>query len=543
MGLPFKKLLRGAAAADGGVSWLLRDDFTDALTAGNVHGTPAVPGPGTRVVVDTGNTLSLSGGYLTTARTANYDPGLYLDGLTRVAGRLMVAHIQVSNVSNRFQAGWTVNQAGQSIPEFIRSVANSLRVFNADLGTSLIVAGRDYYIAIVLRSTGAYYFIKEANVWPTWTLLYITNADSTATLYVMEGVHNLWGAGNNIFDFLRVPDEIWLPTQTAYDTFTRANGAMGSSEATGPESQSLTARAWTGATFTIDTNKAINIPSQGAEIMSDPGLEGVYVVGLAPDFGSMQDGVGSEENVIVHGGGKAQKAVWTLGTSILSHTNAASSEWWIYTGWVQNSAGMWINLLDGVHRLNLDASGSYAQFVMTGRRGNWMPTYNTDQANTYYVDDISLKQLTLSELFSSMETSQANVVIDVDLVLTKGTNAGLVLRLDSAATPANFILAYHDGTNIHLEKCVAGTYTSLINIACTYSANATMKVILDGSKVTIFYNNYKYGTTQTISDVGILSNTIHGLFSTYPSNTMDNFIVANRNSDEDYIALDRYIGE
>lgn len=43
----------------GGKPYLLRDEFTDTLAAGSVDGTPAVPGPGTRSVTDTGNNISV----------------------------------------------------------------------------------------------------------------------------------------------------------------------------------------------------------------------------------------------------------------------------------------------------------------------------------------------------------------------------------------------------------------------------------------------------------------------------------------------------
>ncbi len=130
------------------------------------------------------------------------------------------------------------------------------------------------------------------------------------------------------------------------------------------------------------------------------------------------------------------------------------------------------------------------------------------------------------------------MVADVDLVITALTQAGLVLCLDDAATPANFLIAYHDGTKAHLEKCVAGTYTSLISAAAAYSANATLRVIKDGTSVDLFYNEVKVGTTQTVSDAGIKDNTIHGLFSTYPGNTLDNFMLFPRK--EGYSILDKW---
>jgi len=81
-----------------------------------------------------------------------------------------------------------------------------------------------------------------------------------------------------------------------------------------------------------------------------------------------------------------------------------------------------------------------------------------------------------------------------------------------------------------LEKNVAGTYTTVQSTAVTYSAGATLRVIKDGTKYRVYYNNALVGTEQTISDAGIISNTKHGLFSTYSGNTFDNFTLWPRGS-------------
>ena len=47
-------------------AYLLRDEFTTDLTAGNIDETLCEPGPGTRKVVDTNNYLALSSGVVTT---------------------------------------------------------------------------------------------------------------------------------------------------------------------------------------------------------------------------------------------------------------------------------------------------------------------------------------------------------------------------------------------------------------------------------------------------------------------------------------------
>ena len=50
----------------------------------------------------------------------------------------------------------------------------------------------------------------------------------------------------------------------AYDTFTRGNGAIGSTETTGPSSEACTSYAWTGGA--ISGNKNLITPSEGATL-------------------------------------------------------------------------------------------------------------------------------------------------------------------------------------------------------------------------------------------------------------------------------------
>jgi hypothetical protein len=110
-------------------------------------------------------------------------------------------------------------------------------------------------------------------------------------------------------------------------------------------------------------------------------------------------------------------------------------------------------------------------------------------------------------------------------VIVRGTRAGVVCNLDSASSPANFVLASHSGTNAILEKCVAGTYTTLISITATYVAGAFVEVrrIAGTNTWQLWYNGVQRGTDQTISDAGIVSNTLHGYFNSYAGNEVSGF--------------------
>lgn len=225
----------------GGISYLLNDSFEDDKAAGSLIGTPATPGPGTRAGVDAGNKMSTSGGKLLTQRTANYDPKLALDLVTREAGRFMVGHVKLGNTGNRFQVGWAGGAgAGQAL-EFIRSIGAALRVINSP-NLETVTNGVDYYLVIVLKAVGAYFFWKVIDSAPVWKLIWMSTANSTGSMMPIEGVHNAWGAGDNEHELLRVPEGLWLPTPLIYDTFTDSNGTSldaHDSNTSGPDNQDI----------------------------------------------------------------------------------------------------------------------------------------------------------------------------------------------------------------------------------------------------------------------------------------------------------------
>ena len=234
-------------------------------------------------------------------------------------------------------------------------------------------------------------------------------------------------------------------------------------------------------------------------------------------------------------------AVNAEGTSYLRNISTVSVNTW-YSGTVDATR------TSGVLRMYVDDAGNMyslystsGSFVFTGRSKASSPGRpSAVGANTFNgtVDNLVLKPLTLSSLFSSVSTSDADVIADANVTLTAGTQAGLVLNLDSTASPANFLIGYLDGTNFKLDKCVGGTYTNLITVATSGVASKLIQVITYHSgtylKVRCYVDNVMKGGEQTVADAGIVSNTKHGCFSTYASNTFDNFVIFARGTDGEY---------
>lgn len=535
-------------------SYTLNDQFTTDRAAGAVNGSSAEPTGGTRTVVDTENKLSISSSQLSFAgqtTPAWGDQNLVYPSVTRTAGKLLYAEVTPANNNSYGFVGLsntaTPNQTASGI-QIDGSIyfGDTGQLWGTMLSSTVTptiasYTATAYKTAIVMRSTGMYYFIK-GGAFTNWTMLYQTSAGSAATLYPVLMNYSLTNTADNI----RIPTSTWLPTPLAYDTFTRTDGAIGSSETTGPDSQTTPSLAWTGGA--ISTNKNVITPTEESELLPDPGLEGTYSSGLNVN---LQQYVGTPaESADSHGGSKAQQFTpSSIYNGVYANQTTTVGTWYLGSMWGKKTT------TGGNPYMRIETSGGgtiYKQtsiptsytHILTAFRALSTTTqlrtteYHASVMDTVVIDDLSIKPLTLSSLFSSVSTSDTDVIADANVTLTSGTQAGLVTNLDSTSTPANFLIAYHDGTNVKLDKNVGGTYTNLISAAATYSAGATLRVITytsSGSlKVRVYYNNAMVGTEQTVSDAGIISNTKHGLFSTYSGNSFDNFTLWARGTGAEY---------
>jgi hypothetical protein len=172
------------------------------------------------------------------------------------------------------------------------------------------------------------------------------------------------------------------------------------------------------------------------------------------------------------------------------------------------------------------AAGTYLQTIRSGA-GNTIFYVGTYDTLTTDIDNISCKLLALSSLLSTRAYASADCDLSAAVTRTAGTQAGLVARLDNPANPQNFILCYLDGAgNVKVDKCVGGTYTAVITGAVTYVAGQVLRLACSGNDVSVYYNGTQVGSTTAVADAGIVSNTRHGLFSTYAANTFAGYVAA-----------------
>lgn len=137
---------------------------------------------------------------------------------------------------------------------------------------------------------------------------------------------------------------------------------------------------------------------------------------------------------------------------------------------------------------------------------------------------------------ATVDTGVADAIVTAKLTRAGGT-AGVVCRWVDAN---NHVQARHTGTNAQLVKVVAGTPTTLIDAVATYSAGAEIRIIPDGQKFRLYYNNALIGSEQTIADATLASATRQGLRTTDTSNTFDDFNVYARGSGGEHAALDNF---
>lgn len=180
------------------------------------------------------------------------------------------------------------------------------------------------------------------------------------------------------------------------------------------------------------------------------------------------------------------------------------------------------------------AATNWTQLAGSVRITNANPAFSTSvyTSGAGRFDGVEVYAFDTASLFSVLDSGAADVNISSNV--TRDANGyyqvGLIARCDSASNPQNFIqvlMTNASGTHqIAIVKCVAGTYTTVqagTNIA--YAANAKLRLICSGESVSAYYGGALVGTAQTVSDAGIVSNALHGKFSTSAGNVFDRFII------------------
>lgn len=239
--------------------YLLNDDFITARVAGAVVNTLAEPGPGFRqVVTDTNSKLSISGDLLIfiTGGVAAGDPGIWYEAVRRAPGTILIAEHTPGTATPQTMVGWDIAQSA-FISDGIRfSTSNVLGVVvnGTTINIGTFTTSVSYPVAVVMRTSGHFYFVKISG---NWLLYWISTATSATGFPAIGPISGTTAIGTS--DYIRVPRAVWLPTPIVSDGFASSfetSDGLGHAEiGTGSGGNGVT---WTqqSGTWTVSSGKA-----------------------------------------------------------------------------------------------------------------------------------------------------------------------------------------------------------------------------------------------------------------------------------------------
>lgn len=523
------------ARGSGGIRYLLRDLFTTDRAAGSVNATAAEPGPGTRAAVDTNNKITIASGVLSFATGQAANDGVWYNQITRAAGRLAMVKVTPSTGNGAPAFGLDADTTG-ALTDGLQFAASSLLRAVPNGGTITTIGeyagATEYTLAAVMRATGLYWFIK-GGAYTQWTLL-LQTAAGTGDLYPAITAQN----ATSVFtaDDLAVPDALWLPDPIYTDTFTRANGALGSTETAGGDGQTLTPLAWTGATWTVNTNRAINTPATLTPVaVTDGDME---AAGTAAWTG-IDTPTLTKDAAKKHGGAQSLKISTDNFTDGVSGSIALTAgKWYLLSAWAYASAsprGTAYNLMGGLTRqAKILTSTNWAQVLGTahepdGASRPYISLMNRDGgALDLGLDDVTINELAFSELVAAVHAATPDVYQRVKIAAINSggertaMQAGGAVRLNAPANPTSGIIYYYDCDHIICEQLSAGTWTKLIDYtADNFTANDELILRAVGNSLTMLRKRGSAYLFAGSALTTVLTGDYAGIFSTYQTNQIE----------------------
>jgi len=303
-----------------------------------------------------------------------------------------------------------------------------------------------------------------------------------------------------------------------------------------------------GATWAVSSGVAVNTPTLGSELLTDPGLEAAYTDGKCNSLS--KTGLPTlTESADSHGGSKAQQYIGALSTNNISYENVTGvvGNWYQFSSWGKRTAGAANNTYAWLVQANaLPAapanrsaitSATYAQLRLAHVSTETSsiicsPARGGDGSDTVIVDDGSLKIITPTSLHALINAGRAAVTLRAQLnTLTDETLIGLVIRADTVSNPTNalYVYAYQQPTApgkllVGVLKRLNATYTALLaTVQVDVVADAYLEARTSGTTVQVFYNGTQVGTDLTEADCATYTH--FGIFSS-GNNGVKRFLVA-----------------
>lgn len=297
----------------------------------------------------------------------------------------------------------------------------------------------------------------------------------------------------NAVKLLTVMSGAAAPLVPFTDSFDRANGDLGNG-------WTYTAGKWT-----IATNAAVGTPGLGSNLFVNPGFDTDANWTKEADW-TIDAG---DSNVATKAAGATTRALY--------QAVATAKKWYRYDWTVTAISAGYFNPRI-LHITNSPSRSTAATFIDTGRATATTAGFDGVAAAAGSIDNVSLKEITLADMFCTRDFGQADIDISVPLTGTDHAHGGIVVGLNSTTAPTYFVIAYHNGARVMVEKCVNGTYAAaLVSVISTYGAGKVLRLKKVGAVLQVFYDGAQVGTDQTLTsgaDDTIINATIHGMFST-----------------------------
>lgn len=282
------------------------------------------------------------------------------------------------------------------------------------------------------------------------------------------------------------------------DAFTRGNGAI--------------AGGWTGATWTIASNKAVNTPVAGSELLTN----GTFAVDA-----NWSKGAGWT----IAAGEAIATAVNSTG---LSQAGVMSSSGFYPTSYdvtTYVSGGAVLSTSMGITPIISGAGTMASDTPMTATDTDF--TLNVAGPGTLHIDNASLKKFTLTDLVCTQNFKRPNGLTQADITVSTNRLAGVTMNVDNPASVQNCVVAVimPAMSRVYLLKVVSGVLSLVSTTVISYVSGQSLKLTKFGTTYKVYYNGALV-KTNTISDTGITHNVYHGLVSMNSANTIDNFVGA-----------------
>lgn len=286
-------------------------------------------------------------------------------------------------------------------------------------------------------------------------------------------------------------------------------------------------------------------PTLGSEMLANPGMEGEFTNGLAQNWQNYGSHLTpAQETIIIHSGANSQKLVASGSPGNFLQDvikgNGYLGNWYLGSAYVYLSAGSITLVSDSpgawlTPAITVSTIGSWINPATSGRYistsawagGNlYIPS-----GTTVYVDDFSVKQLSLPSLMSLHKfwTGKASVSVEISN-LAAGMQAGLILGADSDTNPQNFLHVNFNGNgSLKFNRVDSGVYTQLYTGVQAFYSNDWLKLTYNNDSYGLLYYKASVGSwSQLGSDYDLWDFTpgnYHGMFSTNSGNTFSKLII------------------